>query len=344
LSYHPIFYIQSYILGIHNSQFAMVFLTGGTGLLGQYILQKLTDSGYKVRALCRHLEAVPLHLKSKAEWVEGDLLDVPCLETYMEGCAYVVHGAGKVSYHSSDKKELYTTNVEGTANMVNVALAYPIRKFLFISSIAALGRNKDKLIVDENAQWQENELNTYYAKTKYLAELEVWRGIAEGLPAVAVHPAVVLGAGDWTQSSTQIFQYIWKEKPYYPQGQLSYVDVRDVADIVARLLPTDLTAERFVVSAGEVMYLDLFTQIAHKFKKKPAYRPITPFLGEIAWRLAYLQSFFTGKKPLISRETVRLGRNNFIYVHDKIATALDFSFRTLEETIEWTCAELSKKG
>ncbi len=318
----------------------MVFLTGGTGLLGQYIIDSLGRQGYKIRALCRNLATLPAHLRPKATWVEGDLHDIPALEAHMEGCDYVIHGAGKVSYQSSDKKELFATNVEGTANIVNIALAYPIRKFIHISSIAALGRSKDKLTIDEQAQWQETDLNTYYAKTKYLGELEVWRGVAEGLSAVVVQPSIVLGAGDWTQSSTQIFQYVWREKGYYPQGQLSYVDVRDVAEVITRLLPTEATAERYIVSAGEASYLELFTQIAQRFGKKPPHKRMTPLLGAIAWRWYYLKSLLFGGKPLVSRETVMLGKNDYAYQNDKVRKALDFHFRDLSDTLDWACEAL----
>lgn len=322
----------------------MVFLTGGTGLLGQYILEKLFEQGYKIRALCRDLSKVPLDLRQKAEWVVGDLHDIPALEEYLEGCEYVIHGAGKVSYQASDKKELYRTNVEGTANLVNVALGFPIRKFLHISSIAALGRNKDSLSVDENAQWQETDLNTYYAKTKYLGELEVWRGVAEGLPALIVQPSIVLGAGNWHESSTQIFNYVWREKGYYPQGQLSYVDVRDVADIITRLLPTQIEAERYILSAGEASYLDLFTQIAQRFGKRPPKYLMTPFLGAVAWRWYYLKALILGGKPLVSKETVMLGKNDFIYKHEKICQTLGFKFRPLYETLDWVCQEILSKN
>jgi nucleoside-diphosphate-sugar epimerase len=320
-----------------------IFLTGGTGLLGQYLLPALHEAGFTVRALCRNLANVPSVLKPLAEWVEGDLHDIPLLEDYVEGCTYIVHGAGKVSYHAQDKKELYQTNVEGTANLVNVALAYPIRKFLFISSIAALGRNKDALTIDENATWQETDLNTYYAKTKYLAELEVWRGMAEGLPVLVVQPSIIFGAGNWEQSSTQIFKYIWQEKRYYPEGQLSYVDVRDVAEIIVKILPTEIIEERFIVSAGEANYLELFTAIAQRFGKRPPNRIITPFLGALAWRLSAIKAFFTGSKPLISRETVMLGKNFYAYQNDKIKKTLHFEFRALTETLDWVCKELKTK-
>ena len=322
----------------------MVFLTGGTGLLGGYIIDRLLESGYKIRALCRNQAKIPAALAQKAEWVEGDLHNLPALEEYVEGCDYIIHGAGKVSYAANDKQELYATNVEGTANLVNVALGFPIKKFLFISSIAALGRNSNELSINEKATWQETDLNTYYAKTKYLAELEVWRGIAEGLPALSVMPSIVLGAGDWDRSSTQIFQYVWKGKKYYPLGQLSYVDVRDVAEVIVRLLPTDISEERFILSAGEVKYLELFTKIAERFGKKAPSRPITPFLGEVAWRLAAIQALFSKKKPLISRETIRLGRNHYIYENQKITSLLNFNFRPLDETVEWVCETLAGKA
>ena len=95
---------------------------------------------------------------------------------------------------------------------------------------------KAEIVVDEDAKWEDSPYNSHYAQSKYLAELEVWRGIAEGLSAVVVNPSLVLGVGDWGRSSSRVFRYIWQEKPFYTDGQVNWVDVRDVAEIIFLLL------------------------------------------------------------------------------------------------------------
>lgn len=162
----------------------MVFVTGGTGFLGAYILKKLVEKGIPVRALRRSSKRpffIPPAVFEKVEWVSGDVLDVVSLHEAMQGVSGVIHAAALVSYQPSDRKRLYQVNVEGTANVVNAALDAGVNRFVHISSIAALGRSARAEKITEARQWEDNRSNTQYGITKHLAELEVWRGFAEGL-------------------------------------------------------------------------------------------------------------------------------------------------------------------
>lgn len=85
---------------------------------------------------------------------------------------------------------------------------------VYVSSVAALGRIRENEPVNENMNWTEETSNSSYGQSKYMAELEVWRGIGEGLDAVIVNPTIILGAGDWESGSSKIFQTVYKEFPY----------------------------------------------------------------------------------------------------------------------------------
>ncbi|HEY4156102.1 MAG TPA: NAD-dependent epimerase/dehydratase family protein, partial [Puia sp.] len=111
----------------------MIFLTGGTGFTGSYILAELVRQGHAVRAL-RRKRAIPFYLSreivEKVEWVAGDILDVAGLEEQLKGCNRVIHAAGLVSFYPEDKKKLFKINIEGTANLVNAALENNITDFI----------------------------------------------------------------------------------------------------------------------------------------------------------------------------------------------------------------------
>jgi nucleoside-diphosphate-sugar epimerase len=186
----------------------MVLVTGGTGFLGAYIIKELVGQGYSVRAIRRSSKLpsfVSPDILNKAQWVEGDILDVVSLDEAMEGIEQVIHSAAVVSFVKKDRKNMYQVNVEGTANVVNMALEKKVKRFVHLSSVAALGRTAGGGHVNEEKKWEESKVNTHYAKTKYKAELEVWRGISEGLEAVILNPSTILGYGDWSHTGNQWF-------------------------------------------------------------------------------------------------------------------------------------------
>ena len=282
---------------------------------------------------------------SQIEWQEGDVLDIPSLEAAVAPEDAIVHAAAVVSFNAKDQAALLQNNIEGTANLVNVALGKGIERFVHVSSVAALGRKKDQYDFDEQAKWEQSSLNTVYAKSKYHAEQEVWRGAAEGLKVTILNPSVVLGDGDWHRSSTQLFRYVYEGKRFYPPGSINYVDVRDVAEVILAFLRREppQEAERYILNAGAVSYQELFGHIAKAFERPaPTFR-VSPLMAEIAWRMAAIWSFLSGKTPFISKETARLSQKNYHYQNEKIKKELNFRFRTLEETIAWACAALLKK-
>ncbi len=323
----------------------MVFITGVSGFVGSFVARKFLEHGYTVRALRRQTSDLSLirDIADKIDWIEGDIFDISLLSRELTSTDIVIHAAALVSFSPSRKEEMYQTNVEGTANLVNVCLERQVNKFCFVSSVAALGRNKQQTTINENSKWEESELNTSYAKTKYLAEQEVWRGAAEGLPVVIANPSVILGPGDWNRSSSQLFRYAFDERPFYPQGSVNYVDIRDVADAIFSLVSSDITGEKFILNAGTVTYRELLEQIAVRFGKKSPRWQVQPWMPTIAWRLEWVKSLFSGKEPFLTRETARISKTNYVYQNDKIRKKLGFSFRNLADTLDWSCQELASR-
>ncbi|HZG01704.1 MAG TPA: NAD-dependent epimerase/dehydratase family protein, partial [Chitinophagales bacterium] len=135
----------------------MIFVTGATGFLGNYLLRSLAASRQPVRALVRDPAKVnsQLHFEN-VEWIQGDVLDVASLESAMTGVEKIYHCAAMVSFDSSDHDTMMRVNATGTANVVNAALAAGVKKLLHVSSTAALGRQPRAERIDENAVWKKN--------------------------------------------------------------------------------------------------------------------------------------------------------------------------------------------
>jgi dihydroflavonol-4-reductase len=324
-----------------------VLVTGGTGFLGTYIIRQLIEKGFQVRAIRRNSPPpfyMPATIAGQVEWIEGDILDIPALAEAMEGMDAVIHAAAKISFAAADRKDMLHTNIEGTANTVNMALEQNIPRFLHISSVSSLSRSVKGETITEDKKWEESRLNTAYGASKYYAEMEVWRGYGEGLHATIVNPSTILGYGDWNTSSCALFKSVFREFPWYTNGMNGFVDVQDVARAVVALLDSDTAGQRFILNGDNWTYRQLFNGIAKGFGKKPPSHEATPFLSGIAWRLEKIRSFFSGHPSLVSKETARIALSNSRYDNSRILQKLPgFHFTPLEETLELACRQYMEK-
>ena len=174
--------------------------------------------------------------------------------------------------------------------------------------------------------------------------MEVWRGQSEGLDSVIVNPSLILGEADWNKSSTQLLKYVYDEHKFYPEGNLNYVDVEDVAECIYKLTTSDISDERFILSAGQISYKDFFEKVALRFHKKAPSTLLGKSLTGIVWRLEAIRSFFTGNAPLITKETALSSSHSFEYQNDKIKKTIDFSFKSLDQILDRICKNLLKKS
>ena len=318
-----------------------VFVTGGTGFIGGYIIQNLVQKGHHVIGLRRSGKLpffIPQHILDKVTWVEGDILDIVSLLEAMQNVDAVIHSAAIVSFTDSERQQMHRVNIEGTKNVVNAAIEKKVKRFVHISSVAALGRTRKSERVSEDRKWEANKTNTHYATTKHQAELEIWRGFAEGLDGVIVNPSTVLGYGDWHQSSCAIFRSGYKSFSWYTEGVNGFVGVEDVAEAVTRLLDSDINAKRFIVNSDNWTFRKLFDHIAEGFGKRKPYRRATPILGEIVWRLEKMRNLFADGKPLLTRESARIAHSKTEFDNTAVLIALPgFAFTPLEEVIQKAC-------
>lgn len=319
-----------------------ILLTGGTGFLGSYVLRLLVQRGYAVRALRRANSRMDMvgEDADKVEWVEGDITDLVALEDAFEGITHVCHCAAVVSFHPRDFGKMTHINEEGTANLVNFSLDFGVKRFIHTSSIAALGRSKEKTHLDESSKWETSRLNSNYAISKYLGEQEVWRGHAEGLAVAIVNPSMVMGSGFWDENTARFFKQIYEGLKFCPTGSTGFVDVRDVARFIVRLLESDISGERYVLNGDNLSYRSFFDQISAALHVPAPSITVQPWLAEIAWRLEWIKEKLTGITPMVTRESARSSVNNFTFGNQKSLSAFpDFQYTPISDTIRETAAQ-----
>ena len=313
-----------------------ILITGATGLVGSYLLHYLLQGGYEKIAILKRKNSdtsLIINVLNKIKCFEGDVLYIDTLEDALEGVEYVFHCAAMVSYDSRDKKILMQNNVEGTANVVNFCLEKNIKKLVHVSSIAAIGKDKNQPITNEKSRWNNDTDLTQYAISKYLSEQEVWRGAAEGLSVAIVNPPIILGSGFWGRSSTALFKQVWDGLRFYPVGASSFVDVRDLVRFMFLLMESEVENERFIVSGGNLSFQNLFSLMAKNMDKKIPTIKVSPLLRALAWRIEWLRSRFTGKSVLITRETAMISSKTYQFDASKSVNFFSFQYIPLEKTI-----------
>ncbi|HET6224681.1 MAG TPA: NAD-dependent epimerase/dehydratase family protein [Bacteroidia bacterium] len=328
----------------------MILVTGGTGLVGSHLLYDLLRSGKKVRALKRkesnlqNVEKVfsyytssPRHLFNQIEWVDADLLDVYSLLNVLDGVDYVYHCAAMVSFESRHQDEMMYLNVEGTTNLVNAALTKGIKKFCHVSSIATLGREEHDPIITENMFWKASPDHSNYALSKYEAEREVWRAAEEGLNVIIVNPSLIVGGGNWQQSSSNMFSKAFKGIRFYTDGVNGFVDVRDVSALMIKLMESDINKQRFILNSENSAFRRYFDLIHTAFGKPKSSIKAGKFLSGFAWRAEKVRHLLTGATPLITKETARSAHRVSHFSNNKILSVFpDYQFISLEEAVKHT--------
>jgi len=317
----------------------MILVTGATGFLGAELAKELILRGNTIRCTKRSTSVVPdilLPFPAKIEWVEADLMDAFALEAALDGITQVYNCAAWVSLKAADKDPMIRTNVRGTAALVDFCTEKGIR-MVHTSSVAAVGEAKPGELITENHHLDPTLESDGYAISKLESEMEVWRGIAEGLDALIVNPTIIIGASAGTEGSGKIFDTIRKGLKFYTRGSIGFVDVQDVAKCMIALMESGISAERYIINAENRSYQQIFTEIAECLNVPAPSSLATPLMMELAWRGASFWGSVTGKDPAIDKTSARAGSVTRDFDNSKIKKALGFEFRPLSETIKEIC-------
>ena len=321
----------------------MILVTGATGFLGAEIALQLVESGYSIRCSKRATSVIPnilIPFEKQIEWVEADLMDLFALEAAVDGITQVFNCAAWVSLKQADKKPMIITNVTGTANLVNLCLEHNIR-LVHVSSVAAIGLGKPGELTTENDYLDQALETDGYALSKLESEMEVWRGIAEGLNAVIVNPSIIIGKNAGVKGSGQLFETVRKGLKFYTDGSCGFVDVEDVAKCMIALMNSKISAERFIISAENRVYKQLTAEIAAGFNVQPPAIFASAWVMGLAWRGAALVATVTGRAPLLDKTSAQAASVMRDYDNSKIRGAIRIRFKSLSVSIEEICKALS---
>jgi len=332
----------------------MILVTGGTGLVGSHLLFELTKSQQKIRALYRSQKTIEKvkHIFSyytdsvdaqfdRIEWVQSDLNDLPKLAEAFEGVTHVYHCAALISFDPNDYYKLRETNISGTANIVNLSVINGIQKLCYVSSVATMGY--DPVKITEETTWNPEDQQSVYAITKYEAEMEVWRGIQEGVPSVIVNPGVILGPGFFRSGSGGLFKRVYKGLRYVTEGVSGYVGVTDVIKGMVSLMNGDRKNERYIMVAENLSFLDFTTLISNAFKLAPPKKIARKWMLSFAWRLDWLKHKLRGKKRLLTKNLSKTLRTKSYYCSDKFLEAeTAFKFSPISTVVSEVCQIFSK--
>jgi dihydroflavonol-4-reductase len=327
----------------------MILVTGASGYVGSWITKRLCEDGRSIRALYyKNIPSDSMKSWAGVEWLEADLLDVHTAEEMMQGITEVYHCAAIVSFNPRRREEIIHSNTEITANVVNAALDAGVRKLIHISSVAALGRDGSNKEITEEAQWEESSLNSSYGLSKYGAEMEVWRGVGEGLEAAILNPGIILGEpvnpAGWSEGSAKLMRIVNDEFPFFTGGITGFVDVLDVVEAATGLMSSGISGERFILTEGSHPFRSIFTIMAEALGKKPPRYAANSLLSGLVWRFSSVKALFTGNAPTITKETARNAQAKSFYKKDKIMNALPgFKYTPIGETIRRMAAVFQKE-
>ncbi len=312
-----------------------VLVTGATGLVGSYLVRYLLrKTGDNIIALRRSNSDCSLlsEVSDRIEFREADLNDYESLSEALNGVNKVFHCAALVSFDPRDKDLLLKTNVEGTANLVNICLESNIEKLVYVSSIAAIGKPPGRMS-DENDYWQSESDSNFYSLSKFLSEQEVWRAEAEGLNVVIVNPTIILGSGFWDVGSNKFFQQAYKNFKFYTGGSTGFVDVRDVVRAMYILMENNISAQRYILNAEVVKFREMMNMVADAIGKKRPTTAVGKFLSGLIWRTEAIRGILTGAKPLITKATAKNANSDLSVDNSKSLNIPGFSYRPITTSI-----------
>lgn len=331
----------------------MILVTGGTGLVGSYLLYKLTQSESKVRAIYRSKTKIEKtkHVFSyfsddvesqfsKIEWVEAHLNNIPLLEEAFIDIEYVYHCAAFISFDEKDYHELRQTNIFGTANIVNLCISNNIKKLCYVSSIATIGHNDNGNLITEETHWNPEEDHNVYAITKYGAEMEIWRGTQEGIDAVVVNPGIILGGGFWHSGSGSLFKRVYKGLSHYTTGVTGYIDVMDVVNSMVLLMNKPIKNERYIIVSESLSFKDFTVKTANALNVKAPTKEASKNLLQIAWRLDWLRQKLTGKRRRLTKKMTETVSRKSYYSNKKLVDTLELQLKPIDVSIHETSQQL----
>ena len=318
------------------------FVTGATGFLGINLVRELTGQGWEVSAIKRPTSNLKYLEQFDIKLLNGDVEDIDSIRGAMpQNVNAVFHVAASTNLWSKYNRQQYRTNVVGTQNVIQVSLEKKVERFIHTSSISAYGIHEDRVVEDTVSNALESGIN--YHVTKYISEEEVKKAIPNGLDAVIINPAHIVGPFD-TQNWVQLFQNVYHQTmPGVPPTLGSFTYAPQVAKAHVRAFEVGKKGENYLLGGFEASMLE-FVNTIEQYLDKPLSKGTTaPWILRMATLFYQTKSLFTGKEPLLTPEKTKLLTHNVRCDDTKARQQLDFQVVPLETMVQDTCRWLKEE-
>lgn len=327
-----------------------VAVTGSTGFVGSHLIVELYKRGHQILALKRStskliefrsisiVKGLP-DLENSIRWKDIDLNDTQGLVNVFEGFDMVFHCAGMVSYKRADRDQLRYVNGVLTQSVVNACLLAKVQKFCHLSSISVIGDHSNTGELNEESEFDHASASNY-GRSKYLGEMEVHRGIQEGLQAFIVNPGIILGFGDTSKGSNTLYRNAMNNFKFYADGITGFITVEDTVGAICWLMDNADYGQRYILVSENLSFHTVHKLMADALGKE---RP-TIKVGKRLSRLAGgIGEFFNalGFGFGITAETAKASVNTKRFSNHKIRQ-LGFTFTSLKDGIETHALEMKK--
>ncbi|KYQ90813.1 hypothetical protein DLAC_07682 [Tieghemostelium lacteum] len=314
-----------------------IFLTGGSGFLGKYLIEKFLGSGYHVRALSRSKESSNIITEIGAEAVQCNLFDLEELSKAISGCEIVVHCAAKLETNANSVGELFRDNVEGSENLYNQCKkeGSSVRVFIFISSEGVIMNGKDITDADENIAISDLKELGYYNQSKAISEQYILNQskkseVSKQMKSIIIRLPLVWGHGDnvleYLCNLGNTLRWFWIGGG---NNQLSICHAENAAHGILLAIEKAENSEIFFLTDGKsVQYRQFFTDrfIAKGVSKWKLHMSIpiwmawiTVFLMAIVWKLFKLRGL-----PLLTKTGLIYSSKNFTVSDEKARSLLNY--------------------
>jgi dihydroflavonol-4-reductase len=321
-----------------------VLITGGTGFVGSNLALALLKESCNVRILRRQNSDLRTVKGLNVEHFIGDLLDKNSLQRAMDGCDTVFHTAALVAIWKGKKQEQEQINVIGTRNVIEAALTVCVKKFIHTSSIAAIGYRTGGQLSDENTPFNWSS-TLGYKYSKYLAEVEVLKGVEKGLHAVIVNPGIIIGARDYRFHGGKLIRDVKRGIiPFYLDGGMNIVYIDDVVFGHIQAAKVGRVGERYILGGSNLTIKESFDLTAEVVGSRSPKLKAPSILVKLLAKTFDLFGAITGRKPWVSSDLVaNLGINDW-FCSDKAARELGYKITPFKEAIRRTYEWYKSEG
>ncbi len=312
-------------------------VTGGTGFVGSHLVRQLLARNNEVRCLVRAASRLDNLADLPVEFITGDLRDVESLRQAVRGVRVVYHCAADYRLWCADPREMYESNVNGSRNVMQAALDEGVERVVYTSTVGALGLNDSGPPANEETPVALEDMIGHYKRSKFLAEEEVRRFAARGLPVVIVNPSTPVGELDIKPTPTgKIIVDFLKGKMFgYVDTGMNLIDVRDCAAGHILAAERGRIGERYILGGTNLTLKEMFDALASVTNIPSPKMEVPHWVAESYARLENFWAINVARRaPDVPIESVKMSRHRMWFDSAKAVRELDLPQSPIRDALK----------